>query len=160
MESVSADTLYSNTNAPVFYGLTKAIIQQGDSFSLDDSKYRIFARDFEDGDLTSNIIYTSNVDTSKVGSYTILYTITDSNFNTTSLEVPIIVIDDQSQGRYYERTLYSLPSVWNMDLAGTNRGNYQDRQMLGFYMEANSEISIQKLSSSKDLTLTYLNNDS
>ncbi len=160
VESVSADTLYSNTNAPVFYGLTKAIIQQGDSFSLDDSKYRIFARDFEDGDLTSNIIYTSNVDTSKVGSYTILYTITDSNFNTTSLEVPIIVIDDQSQGRYYERTLYSLPSVWNMDLAGTNRGNYQDRQMLGFYMEANSEISIQKLSGSKDLTLTYLNNDS
>lgn len=65
---------YSKTNAPEFYGLTKAVIKVGDDFASDDTRYRIFARDFEDGDLTSAIEIVSNtVDSSKSGDYEIEY---------------------------------------------------------------------------------------
>ncbi len=151
---------YNEKNAPEFYGLTKAIIQKDDVFSIEDSKFRIFARDFEDGDLTQKInVISNNVDTSKEGSYKVIYEVVDSHNNKTRLEVVIEVIDDISEGRYYERTLYSLPSVDNMSLAGTHRGNNEDRQMLGFYMEKDAKIAIKKLSGDKNLTLTYLNND-
>lgn len=160
LTNVSA-SYYNVENAPEFYGLTKAIIQKGDEFSLKDAKFRIFARDFEDEDLTRNIsIISNNVDTTKEGVYYIHYEVIDSHNNKTNLKVEIDVINDASQGRYYERTLYSLPSVQNMALVGTNRGNNDDRQILGFYMEKNSKISVKKISGDKNLTLTYLNNDS
>lgn len=155
-----ANHYYSEENNPEFYGLTKAIIQKGDKFSLTDTRFRIFAKDFEDGDLTQKITVTSNVDTSQVGNYEIHYSVTDSHGNKTDKIVPIEVIDDLSQGRYYERTLYSLPSVFNLALAGTNRGNNHDRQILGFYMEENSKIEVKKINGKSNLTLTLLNNDS
>ena len=153
------ESYYRKDNSPEFYGLTKAIIHQGDDFSLDDVRFRLFAKDFEDGDLTSKIEATSNVDTNKPGEYEINYKVTDSDGNKITLNVPITVVDT-SENRYYERTLYTLPSVWNMSLAGTNRGNNDDRQILGFYMEANSKIYVNRVSGDKNLTLTYLNNDS
>lgn len=157
----SSSSYYSSENKPEFYGLTKTIIQKGDLFSPNDSKFRIFARDFEDGDLTNSIIVTkNNVNSNEIGSYEVSYEVADSDNNKTTLNVIVEVIDNINEGRYYERKLYSLPSVENMILAGTNRGNNHDRQILGLYLEKNAEISIKKISGAKDLTLTYLNNDS
>ncbi len=153
------ESLYKSTNKPEFYGLTKAIIHKGDSFSLTDPRFRIYAKDFEDGDLTNKVAITSNVNPNLAGKYKIHYEIIDSDHNKAELDVPIEVVDTP-ENRYYERTMYSLPSVWNMSLAGTNRGNNDDRQILGFYMEANSQIFVNKVSGEKNLTLTYLNNDS
>lgn len=162
MESVQvkAAGYYSETNAPEFYGLTKAVIQTGDDFAADDTPYRIFARDFEDGDVTGSIEMISNtVDPSKAGEYKIEYRVTDSDGNHSELTVPITVKDD-CENRYFERTLYSLPSVANMELAGTNRGNGHDRQMLGFYMEQGSSIQVRIVSGTDKLDLNYWNNDS
>ncbi len=160
MASTPTESYYKTTNPPEFYGLTKATIQVGDDFSLRDVRYRLFAKDFEDGDLTDKIVASSNVNTNVAGTYNIHYQVTDSHNNTTTKDVPITVVNNKNQNRYYERTMYTLPSVWNMALAGTNRGNNDDRQILGFYMEAGSTMYLKRVSADKDLTVTYLNNDS
>lgn len=96
---------YSELNAPEFYGTTKVVIKIGDSFDVNDAKYRIFARDFEDGDLTKKIELVSNtVDTTKTGSYTVQYAITDSHQNTTTLTVPVEVTDAPDINPKVERT--------------------------------------------------------
>ncbi|MBC2306395.1 DUF5011 domain-containing protein, partial [Listeria booriae] len=62
----------------------------GDSF---DPLADVTARDKEDGDLTADIkVLSNNVDMSKVGNYTVVYTVTDSDGNTTELSVKIKVI--------------------------------------------------------------------
>lgn len=150
---------YSESNKPVFYGLTYAEIKTGDTFNLLDTKNRIFATDFEDGDLTKNIKSTNDINTNIAGLYHINYEVTDSHNNKTTLSVPIKVIDNL-ENNYYERTLYSLPSVWNMSLAGTNRGNYHDSQMLGLYLKENGSINIKEIGLNHNLTLNLLNNNS
>jgi len=59
------------------------------------------ASDVEDGDITANIVTSSNVDTSIIGSYTVTYDVTDSNFNASTAyrtvnvvtgDVPIITL--------------------------------------------------------------------
>ena len=42
----------------------------------------------------------------------------------------LIVTDDENVKINVERTLYTTPSVWNMELAGFSRCNYGDRQIL------------------------------
>ena len=59
--------------------------------------------------------------------------------------------------------LYTLPSVDNMSLVGTNRGNWHDRQDLGIYMQENSafEARIQNYNEFKqEMALDVLNDDS
>ncbi len=162
MQSVNADSAgyYSKTNAPEFYGTTKAVIRTGDEFDTGDTRYRIFARDFEDGDLTDDIkVLNNTVDSSKAGEYSVEYQVTDSDGNKSECTMAVIV-QDNCENRYYERTLYSLPSVANMTLAGTYRGNGHDRQMLGFYMEQGAAISVKVISGADRLNLNYWNNDS
>ena len=152
---------YSELNAPEFYGTTKVVIKIGDSFDVNDAKYRIFARDFEDGDLTKKIELVSNtVDTTKTGSYTVQYAITDSHQNTTTLTVPVEVTDAPDINPKVERTLFTLPSMDNMAKVGTHRANQGDSQHLGIFMPAHSSIKIKMLSGSKDKTFQLMNNDS
>ena len=151
---------WSDQNNPEFYGTTKIILKLNDTFSLKDTRYRIFAKDFEDFDLTDKIIAKHNIDTSKVGTYKIDYTVSDSHGNSINLQVPVIVTDDANVNPMIERTLYSLPSVDNMAAMGAHRGNNHDRQMLGLFIKANSKVKIRRTSGSNDLTYTMLNNDS
>ena len=51
------------------------------------------ASDNEDGDLTSQIIITGSVDSNTLGVYSIIYSVTDSDGNTTSLTRFVNVID-------------------------------------------------------------------
>lgn len=51
----------------------------------------ITATDCEDGDLTSNIIITGDYDINKLGDYTLIYSVTDSDNNTTLKEVNLKV---------------------------------------------------------------------
>ena len=57
------------------------------------TEYGAKATDDIDGDLTSKITTTGNVDTSKEGTYTITYTVTDSSDNTATATRTIIVTD-------------------------------------------------------------------
>ncbi|MPQ44196.1 immunoglobulin-like domain-containing protein, partial [Clostridium tarantellae] len=77
----------SNTK-PEIIGTSEVKLKVGNKF---DPLQGILARDFEDGDITKNILVTGNVDTSKIGEYKIQYSITDSDGNIITTERKIIV---------------------------------------------------------------------
>ncbi len=160
-EKKNSESYWSTKNAPMFYGTTKITLQKGiiDEFNVLDSRFRIFAKDFEDGDLTPNITYTEEVKTNEVGNYEITYTVTDSHKNTTTLVVPVIVTEDVDKKITVERTLYTTPSVWNMDLAEFSRCNYGDRQILGVYLSNNQSIKARIISAETALDINFFNND-
>ena len=154
---------YWNTkNAPLFYGATKITIKKGmiDKFDLFDPRFRIFASDFEDGDLTTNITSTGKVNVNQVGTYNITYKVKDSHNNETVLTVPVIITDDEDAKINVERTLYTIPSTWNMNLVGFSRCNSGDRQILGIYLSEGQSIRARVLSSSNDINVSFLANDS
>ena len=156
------NSYWSKTNAPIFYGATKITLKKDllNEFNVFDSRFRIFATDFEDGDLTQKITYSDNVNINEVGNYEITYKVTDSHNNKTSLVVPVIVTDDENTKINVERTLYTIPSVWNMYLAEFSRCNHGDRQILGIYLSANQSIKARVISSENNIAISFLNNDS
>lgn len=150
---------WSTTNAPEFYGTTKIVLKVNDPFDVMDTRYRIFAKDFEDFDLSHQIEVDHNVVTSEPGEYFINYSVTDSHNNTTTLTVPVIVSDKEEEKPMIERTLYSLPSVDNISAMGIARGDTHDRQMLGLFIQADASIEVRKTSGGV-ASFTMLNNDS
>lgn len=61
-----------------------------------------------------------------------------------------------------QKELYTLPSVSDINITGTYRGNGHDRQNLGIYMKQGASFEIRQTNKklNKDLTLQCLNNDS
>lgn len=61
----NSESYWSTKNAPLFYGTAKITLKKGilDEFHVLDTRFRfrIFARDFENEDLTSKITYSENV---------------------------------------------------------------------------------------------------
>lgn len=74
--------------------------------------------------------------------------------------VPVIVTDDENAKITVERTLYTTPSVWNMDLAEFSRCNYGDRQIFGVFLAENQSINARILSAETSLRIDFMNNDS
>ena len=60
------------------------------------------------------------------------------------------------------KKLYTLPSVSDINITGTYRGNGHDRQNLGIYMKQGASFEIRQTNKklNQDLTLQCLNNDS
>lgn len=95
------DEIASANTAPTIMAENKEILQKS-SF---DAKAGVTAFDKEDGDLTSKIIVVSNnVDTNKIGTYTVLYRVIDSAGEQTEKKItvdvvknedPIFYVDDQ-----------------------------------------------------------------
>jgi hypothetical protein len=52
------------------------------------------AKDNYDGDITSNIVTVSNVDTAIVGSYTVTYDVSDANGNAADTVTRIVTVED------------------------------------------------------------------
>ena len=75
---------------PVLSGAAQTWIYQGESFDI--SRNRVFADDQEDGDLTAKITKTGDVDTSKPGSYTITYEVTDADGRSSDLQTVVKVL--------------------------------------------------------------------
>lgn len=61
-----------------------------------------------------------------------------------------------------QKTLYTMPSVSDINISGTYRGNGHDRQNLGIYMKQGASFEIRQTNKkfNQDLTLQCLNNDS
>ena len=76
--------------APVLSGMGNKTITVGDSF---DALAGVKATDKEDGDVTSKIQVTGTVDTAKVGTYTLMYTVSDSEGLTTTATRVITVVE-------------------------------------------------------------------
>lgn len=161
--AAETESLFSLTRAPIFYGATKITIDKNvtDNFDIFDSRFRIFARDFEDGDLTTKISCTfNNVQPTLPGNYEIRYSVSDSNNNKTSITVPVTILDKEGGECTIERTLYTLPSTWNLADVKILRCHAGDKQTLGVYMPSGSSVSIKVLSADKDIKLSFWGNDS
>jgi maltose-binding protein MalE len=74
---------------PEFTGVADLEITIGDAF---DALNGVGATDDEDGDLTSSITISGTVNNNAIGIYTVTYTVTDSDSNTTAHERTITVI--------------------------------------------------------------------
>lgn len=68
---------------PVITGATDVRIAHGNAF---DAMAGVHATDKEDGNLTSSVHVDGMVDTSRVGSYSLTYSVTDSDNNTTTVK--------------------------------------------------------------------------
>lgn len=64
------------------------------------------ASDNCDGDITDKVVSTGSVDTSKTGTYTVTYTLTDSSNNTTTVERTIVVRKIVTQISYGNGIIY------------------------------------------------------
>ena len=153
---------WSTENAPLFYGATNITLQKGiiDEFDVLDTRFRIFAKDFEDGDLTPNITSEGTVNVNEVGTYTISYKVSDSHHNETTITVPVTVTEDPDVQIKVERTLYTLPSMWNLDMVGVGRCNSGDRQILGVYLSQGQSIKARIIEADNNIGVAFLANDS
>jgi len=152
----ASNSFWNDKNSPVFYGATKITIGQGalSEFDVNDARFRIFARDFEDGDVTEKITVSGKVDVNKVGTYYLTYKVVDSHHNKTTLKVPVVVTEGDSGKIHVERTLYTIPYAESLDTA-----SLFDVQMLGIYLTTEEEIRVRNLSSEDDQTIHFFNTD-
>lgn len=160
-EESSYKSFYSTENKPLFYGATEITIDKNvvSTFDEKDARFRIMARDFEDGDLTYKIICTkNNVVPTTAGEYELIYSVTDSHKNTSTITVPVHVLDKEEGECKIVRTIYSIPSLWNLSLVGTERCNNGDRQILGIYLPESTSAEIRSIDAEADLQITYLTN--
>jgi hypothetical protein len=163
-EKKNEGSYWDTSNAPLIYGATAITIPKGTvtSFQVQDARFRTFAKDFEDGDLTTKLQVSGEeaVDVNKVGTYYLTYSVTDSHGNETTLKVPVTVTEPTEDSKItVERTLYTLPSDWNMRLAGFTRCNTGDRQILGIYMPAGTSARIRSLDADVNFTVQFITND-
>ncbi|MFL0247324.1 cell wall-binding repeat-containing protein [Candidatus Clostridium stratigraminis] len=92
--TASCKVTITSNDKPVISGASDRTIKVGDSF---DVRAGVTAADTEDGNLTSKIVVSSSVDTTKQGNYTVIYTITDSNGNIVSKSIIISVVNRNVQ---------------------------------------------------------------
>lgn len=164
LKSASAEeyvSLYSETNVPLFYGATKITIDKNvtENFSVKDSRFRIFAKDFEDGDLSHKIVcYFNNVQSTIAGNYELKYRVTDSHGNKSELTVPVTIQDKEEGECIVEQTVYAIPSMQNMKNVGTERCNTGDRQILGIFVPENQNFQIKMIEGDQNLQITFFTN--
>lgn len=158
--ATTTETTKYNTNyKPEFYGTIGITIKVGDTLDLKNSFYRILAKDFEDGNITKEIqTVSNNVDTTKEGTYNIIYKVSDSDGNETSINVPVKVINNGD--RTIQRKIYTISGLSKMKLTGYNRGNNHDKQSLGIYLPKGVSVSAKQISNTDaDLEVEFLNDD-
>ena len=158
----------SEKNAPVLYGTTAIKVPVGtDNGTLDlkhDARFRVFAKDNEDFDLTNKIVAShESVDTSAAGSFDVTYSVTDSHENTVGITVHIDVEEDREE-IWLQKTMYTLPSVDHLNNTGHTRGNYMDRQIVGIFLDQDEDgnvgsFEMRKVSGAGNLTVPLQNND-
>ncbi len=158
-EKRNPDSYWSKENAPVFYGATKIQFSNlyTTLFDVKDARFRIFATDFEDGDLTNSITYEGFVDVTTPGTYEISYKVKDSHNNETTLVVPVIVTDEDTKEMVIERTLYTNPNTDNITKTGINRSTYHDRQMLGIFLPDGKKFYMKTIDSNYDISVHFDN---
>lgn len=160
--SISSVSFYSEKNKPFFYGATEITIDKNvtDKFDIKDSRFRIFAFDYEDGDLTDKITCKFNNVNSKIsGKYTIKYSVKDSHSNVAELTVSVTVTDEENGVINVVRTIYSLPAMENMKFTGTERCNTGDSQILGIYVPQNASFEIKYLNADFNYKITFFTNN-
>lgn len=160
----ASGTSFDAYKKPFLSGPTQTWVYQGEDYGRNRNK--VFADDQEDGDLTSKISQSGAVDTSKAGSYTVTYRVTDSDGNQAEMSTKVTVLAAGSKdtaAKKVQRRLYTLPDASHLTNIGFNRGYYHDRQSLGIWLPADAQLKVRLVNAAefgKDLELKLLNNDS
>lgn len=129
---------------PSLSGFTKTWIYEGEAWNDDVVRGRIFADDLEDGDLTKEITSSGEVDTSKPGSYPVVYSVTDADGNTSTLQTVVQVLaQGNADEKLVQRKLYTLGDASHLTDIGFNRGYYHDRQNLGIWLPEGAKLQIR-----------------
>lgn len=160
VEAESA-SFYSTTAAPIFYGATEIYMDKNvvESFDPEDSRFRIMAKDFEDGDVTPSIeVESINVQSTVPGDYSVSYSVSDSHGNIARITVPVHVLDKEDGECRVVRTIVTLPAMKNLSDAGTERCNNGDRQILGIFLPAGTSAQVKVVDSDVDFQITYFTN--
>ncbi|WP_240927481.1 glycosyl hydrolase family 18 protein [Paenibacillus thiaminolyticus] len=92
---ILGDEAPSQNQPPVLHGVTDLTLQVGDNF---DKLAGVTATDAEDGDLTSRIAVTGEVNTNVAGKYELVYSVTDSQGLTAEKKRTITVIEAAAPG--------------------------------------------------------------
>ncbi len=158
--SAATATSEASANVPVFYGAKEITLQKGavDTFDKNDARFRVFARDFEDGDLSPNFI-SGEVNVSAPGNYEIKYDVTDSDGNKSELTLPVHVLETEGKEIDVVRTVYAVENDWNLQLAGFSRCDTGTRQILGVYLPAGESIQM-RVKDGPQMGVALLGNDS
>ena len=136
----------SYANAPYFYGATRITVPVGTHVDLRSGMFRLMAHDVFDGDITHKMtMYPATVDTSRVGTSTVRYTVTNSRGVTTTRIV--YVIAEARENVVVERVVHSMPYAdkWASYASSQIRGLWQCAQHLGIYMPPHSSFEIRML---------------
>ncbi len=159
------DAMEDAYRKPSLSGTVKTWVYQGDTY--EESRNRVFADDQEDGDLTTELVKTGNIDTSVLGEQTISYEVTDVDGNTVQMETVVLVLErdnDGSEGeKNIQRKLYTLPEASHLTDIGFDRGYYHDRQNLGIWLPADTEMKVRLVNHeefNRNLELGFMNDDS
>ena len=159
------DAMEDAYRKPSLSGTVKTWVYQGDTY--EESRNRVFADDQEDGDLTTELVKTGNIDTSVLGEQTISYEVTDADGNTVQMETVVLVLErdnDGSEGeKNIQRKLYILPEASHLTDIGFDRGYYHDRQNLGIWLPADTEMKVRLVNHeefNRNLELGFMNDDS
>ncbi len=159
------DAMEDAYRKPSLSGTVKTWVYQGDTY--EESRNRVFADDQEDGDLTTELVKTGNIDTSVLGEQTISYEVTDADGNTVQMETVVLVLErdnDGSEGeKNIQRKLYTLPEASHLTDIGFDRGYYHDRQNLGIWLPADTEMKVRLVNHeefNRNLELGFMNDDS
>lgn len=129
---------------PSLSGFTRTWIYEGDVWNDDICRVRIFADDLEDGDLTKEMKITGEVDTSKPGDYPVVYSVTDADGNTSTLQTVVQVLErGNTEEKLVQRKLYTLGDASHLTDIGFNRGYYHDRQNLGLWLPEDAKLQIR-----------------
>lgn len=164
-ETKAASPLVALNRNPIISGNTNIQLQLGDTFGEANPLTRIYATDLEDGDLTSRIVKGGDtVNTGAAGTYTVQYSVTDSDQNQTTMTQTVVVGNFSTP--LYQKTLYTMGknlALVEGNSVDFNRSYYHDRQDLGIYMPTGSSLSIRIVNSEQynaNLELDLLNDDS
>ena len=97
VDKVCEDIKLAISNLQKFNGHSSVInaedvtYKEGDEVDFNDILSKVEVIDAEDGSISSKITYTTNYVKNKVGDFEIVYTIVDSNNNTTTKTVKLII---------------------------------------------------------------------
>lgn len=159
----AAETKDQVFRKPALSGFTKTWVYAGDEWDATDSMHRIFADDLEDGDLTGSVTSSGTVDTSKPGDYTVTYSVTDQDGNTSHMDTSVTVFSqNDTSEKLVQRTLYTLGGASHLTDIGFNRGYYHDRQSLGLWLPAGGRLTIRLVNAEafgEKLEIGFYNDD-
>ena len=150
---------------PALSGTTQTWIYEGEIFDEKESRNRVFADDLEDGDLTFEILEsTEKAAMQDPGDYKVTYEVTDRDGNRTQMETLVKVIsrEDDSE-KTIQRKLYTIADAWYLTDISFDRGYYHDRQSLGIWLPAHAALEIRLVNAEefgRNLEIDFMNQDS